>query len=323
MINQLGENLARYRKDKGLSQEKLAEYMGVSRQAVTKWESNTTKPSSENLIKLAKLFDVSVDVLLSDVYKNTLNEENISTSKASWLLIGISILEVIVYIVLSNMLHVFDVGALILMFAICFPIQLFLHIYFSNAIQTNSFSGIAGYDEKIEYNYVEVKKMLTQIDLQIGMLSTVNVFLLCALSCVNLNIGWINAVLLMVYMFNFISCILINNYKSIDKIFFNDEDKQRAKKSVPITITYIILLLLGMGLIICLFEIKGIENNTIPALKLAGVFLLGTLTATMGFFVENNNIKKWKSNKTKYRVNKISVGSLLVCLILFGLMCIV
>ena len=64
--NQLGENIAIYRKEKGLSQEKVAEYMGVSRQAVTKWESNISKPSSDNLIKLAKLFDVSVEVLLGN-----------------------------------------------------------------------------------------------------------------------------------------------------------------------------------------------------------------------------------------------------------------
>ena len=66
MQNQLGENIAIFRKEKGLSQEKVAEYMAVSRQAVTKWESNISKPSSDNLIKLAELFDVKVDVLLGN-----------------------------------------------------------------------------------------------------------------------------------------------------------------------------------------------------------------------------------------------------------------
>ena len=45
--NQLGENITRYRKAKGLSQEKVAEALEVSRQAVTKWESNISKPSSD------------------------------------------------------------------------------------------------------------------------------------------------------------------------------------------------------------------------------------------------------------------------------------
>lgn len=66
MQNQLGENIAIFRKEKGLSQEKVAEYMSVSRQAVTKWENNISRPSSDNLIKLAELFDVSVDALLGN-----------------------------------------------------------------------------------------------------------------------------------------------------------------------------------------------------------------------------------------------------------------
>ena len=48
--NQLAENLIYYRKKKGLSQEKVSEYMDVSRQAVTKWEANISRPSSNNLI---------------------------------------------------------------------------------------------------------------------------------------------------------------------------------------------------------------------------------------------------------------------------------
>ena len=64
--DQLAENLMYYRKKKGLSQEKVSEYLEVSRQAVTKWEANTSRPSSGNLIKLAQLFEVDVDTLLGN-----------------------------------------------------------------------------------------------------------------------------------------------------------------------------------------------------------------------------------------------------------------
>ncbi len=324
-MSQLGENIAKYRKEKGLSQEKVAEYMEVSRQAVTKWENNTSKPSTENLIKLAELFHVSVEVLLGD--KKEADETSISTNRASWFLIGISILCIIAYLLISNVLHIFDIGTLILMFVICFGIQSFLHIYFSNAIRMNSFTGLAGYDEKIEYNHVEVKKMLVQIDLQIGMLSTVNVFLWCVLGCANLKLGrignWLGPILLMMYVVQFIGCMVLNNYKSIDKIFCKDEDKQRAIKSIPMTIVYIILVLVGVGLLTVLFEIRGIENNTMPAVKLSGVCILGILGATIGFFIENNNIKKWKPQKTAYRMNKVSVGCMLVCLMVYGIMCMI
>lgn len=50
-----------------MTQEFVAESLGVSRQAVSKWESGTTDPSTSNLLALAKLFDVSVEELLHDV----------------------------------------------------------------------------------------------------------------------------------------------------------------------------------------------------------------------------------------------------------------
>lgn len=45
--------LSKRRIEKGYSQEKFAELPGVSRQAVTKWESNLSRPSSDNLMTLA------------------------------------------------------------------------------------------------------------------------------------------------------------------------------------------------------------------------------------------------------------------------------
>jgi len=60
----LGERLKIYRTGKGLSQEKLSELLDVSRQAVTKWESGQTTPSSDNMIALAKLYDISLDELI-------------------------------------------------------------------------------------------------------------------------------------------------------------------------------------------------------------------------------------------------------------------
>lgn len=59
------ENLRQMRKDKGLSQEELAEIMGVSRQAVSKWEQGEIYPEVEKLMQLAKKFNLSLDRLLS------------------------------------------------------------------------------------------------------------------------------------------------------------------------------------------------------------------------------------------------------------------
>jgi len=58
-----GEKLKECRLNKGLSQEKVAELLGVSKQAVSKWESSQTAPSTDNLIALSGIYDVSLDEL--------------------------------------------------------------------------------------------------------------------------------------------------------------------------------------------------------------------------------------------------------------------
>lgn len=62
----LGEKLAMLRREQNLTQEQLAELLGVSRQAISKWESNAAYPETEKLIRLAKLYDCSLDYLLLD-----------------------------------------------------------------------------------------------------------------------------------------------------------------------------------------------------------------------------------------------------------------
>ncbi len=62
----LDEKLVRLRKEKGLTQLELAEAVKVSRQAVSKWESGISLPSTENLRSLSELYQVSVDDLLND-----------------------------------------------------------------------------------------------------------------------------------------------------------------------------------------------------------------------------------------------------------------
>lgn len=54
------------RKQKGWSQEQLAEQLGISRQSVSKWESGASVPDLDKIIKLSQIFDVSTDYLLKD-----------------------------------------------------------------------------------------------------------------------------------------------------------------------------------------------------------------------------------------------------------------
>lgn len=72
----LCEKLQTLRKEKGMSQENLAEAIGVSRQAVSKWESGQSYPEISNLIALSELFKVSIDSLVKDVEESTNKDNN-------------------------------------------------------------------------------------------------------------------------------------------------------------------------------------------------------------------------------------------------------
>lgn len=62
----LGEKIYKLRKGKGLSQEALAELVGTTRQAISKWENNQGYPETEKLLLLSNVFKVSIDFLLKD-----------------------------------------------------------------------------------------------------------------------------------------------------------------------------------------------------------------------------------------------------------------
>lgn len=86
----LGNNLFQARKKVGLSQENVAEKLGVSRQTVSKWETDETVPDIYQAKKLAKLYNLTLDELIKfdidvkeieEVIKNT-NEEK--EAKINW-----------------------------------------------------------------------------------------------------------------------------------------------------------------------------------------------------------------------------------------------
>lgn len=70
------EKLQKLRKQNGLSQERLAEKLNVSRQAISKWEMGTI-PDMENMVKLGRYFDCSLDYLMNDeMDTNSAKDEN-------------------------------------------------------------------------------------------------------------------------------------------------------------------------------------------------------------------------------------------------------
>ena len=71
-----GDKLKEIRKNEGLSQEQLAERIGVSRQAITKWETGRGLPDVENMVILAEIFKMTLDELV-------LQEKKLQEKKAA------------------------------------------------------------------------------------------------------------------------------------------------------------------------------------------------------------------------------------------------
>lgn len=66
----LSDKIIKLRKIKGWSQEELGEKLNVSRQAISRWESNTAQPDATNILKISKLFGVTSDYLLNDDFES-------------------------------------------------------------------------------------------------------------------------------------------------------------------------------------------------------------------------------------------------------------
>lgn len=71
------DKLIQLRKAKGLSQEDLADSLGVSRQAISRWEQGNTFPDLLNLQKIMKVFGVSADYLICDEYAAEGNNDDL------------------------------------------------------------------------------------------------------------------------------------------------------------------------------------------------------------------------------------------------------
>lgn len=75
----LAEKLTELRKTSGLSQEQLAEQLGVSRQSVSKWESGQALPEIEKLVAISEVFNVTTDYLLKENAASTDGNKRIAT----------------------------------------------------------------------------------------------------------------------------------------------------------------------------------------------------------------------------------------------------
>ena len=78
----LSDNIKNYRKKNNMSQDELAEKLGVSRQSISLWETGQTQPTIDNIIALAKVFNISSDMLLGDSENIDISQKKAPAGKA-------------------------------------------------------------------------------------------------------------------------------------------------------------------------------------------------------------------------------------------------
>ena len=110
----LGERIRGERKKRGLSQEELADILNVSRQAITKWETDRGIPDIANLIRISEEFEISLDELIKG--DNSVKRKIIyDNSMKRWhLLVVVYLLAIVAYVAYFALYHkIFMVGFLI------------------------------------------------------------------------------------------------------------------------------------------------------------------------------------------------------------------
>jgi len=101
---EIGKKIMEFRKKKGLSQEELAEKVGVARQTISKWELGETSPDLKQSKDLSKIFNVSLDELVNNDIKDVLVEKTSNTEKLAGLILKLIKIMIIAIIVLPILL---------------------------------------------------------------------------------------------------------------------------------------------------------------------------------------------------------------------------
>ena len=103
----ISENIRYHRNRLHLSQEYVADQLGVSRQAVSKWETGKSQPTAQNLADLAMLFDISISELVEPERRSAEIEKTIKTKekvgyKTAFIIIGIFAAYYIIWLIIGN-----------------------------------------------------------------------------------------------------------------------------------------------------------------------------------------------------------------------------
>ena len=312
----LGEKISFLRQGKGISQEKLAELIGVSRQAVTKWENGNANPDTENLIRLAEIFGVSLDELCKGF-----SEKPKKISYAPGHILAIfSLLVLIAYCVIGIVTENFDGEAFIGMLILAIPMHCFTHLVFWGMAKSGEFSMLAGYDDSIKYDTEMMKRYVVGLDFMTGFETVSYLFLMAATSLI-VPEQELYGILIVAYIISFVAGIFFIGFKYGDKIYSGPADAKKARRSLPASVIFIVIMLFAIFGFMLFFELKGYENNTAKPFPMLGMMFVSIGFSLGGYLAESRRLKKEEDPKPFFGkpfiiCNIIAVAAIIVMAIL-------
>lgn len=285
---EIGKTIAELRKQKGISQEKLAEMLDISRQAVTKWESGKANPDTENLVRLAEIFGVSVDEICRG---ETAEKPAAKIHPGGHIFAAVSLFILIAYCVIGGISGNFDGETLIMLLILAVPMHCFTHLIFCGMVKSGEFSMLAGYDSSIKYDTENMKRYLAGLDFMLGFETSSYLFLIAVTALVVPQFEF-GVIFLFGYIISFVAGIFFMGYKFGDKIYCDPNDAKRAKRSLPSSVILLVMIFISVGAFILFFELKEYKNNTPEPFPMLGMMFLSVGFALAAYLFEDKRLKK-------------------------------
>lgn len=313
--HQLGTQIATLRKRRGMSQEELANQLGVTRQAISNWERGMTQPDLEMLMKLAAIFETDLDGLIG--IKSDIKEEpvelNLKPLKWMYLTQFFSLIGYFVFVVLSPRYEVSGILIILLTFLM---MATSIYFVFTHGIKTGDYTLVAGYDKRVHYHDSSLKKMayITEFYCVFTTLSYSLIYII--LSLMKLEISWLFMLLIVIFMIQFIGGILLINVKYCKEIFVEPSEQEEARVGMWIVLVFVSSIMIMVIATIVTQLAFNISNNTVEAGQLV-LFILPYIFLNMvGLFLEQNRVKKAVKEQRAYRPDRMTYLIILACLIL-------
>ncbi|MGO1371326.1 MAG: helix-turn-helix domain-containing protein [Senegalia sp. (in: firmicutes)] len=311
-----GDKIKLLRNKNKMTQEDLAKELNVTRQAISNWERGITIPDINMINNISRIFSITIDEIITGETKKIQKKFE---RKSSFILYISSIILFILNIVISTVIYKEIKIVTIFPVSIILFIETIIFFTFGNAIKNDNFSVIAGYDRKIQYNKIVLKKILASIENHIMITSTIFIFLMIILGHISTP-DFIGGIILLIYVMEFLSSIIIINMKNQEFLYKDTEDLIQAKMSNKIVIGFIIFFFMILGVTTFTMEYYNIENNTPEAMIMISIIIPYIIFLLIGLLYEQKKVKEYIKKNKNYSISKLAYITMSICIVLLIIM---